>query len=65
MTKKIFVFEGKWLNQFHKEATARKMKSIEEMKKSPANYEEEYARHMKMQAEEREREKMAYITNIK
>lgn len=34
-----------YLNKYHKETTERTLKAIEEMKKSPINYEEELKRH--------------------
>ncbi len=57
LTLKMFPIEGKYINQFHKETTGRTLKSIAEMKKTPMSYEEEYARHKKMAADERERER--------
>lgn len=39
----------KYLNQFHKDSTEKSLKAIAEMKKTPINYEEELARHQKIQ----------------
>lgn len=38
-----------FLNEKHKELSLKSMKAIQEMKKTPANYEEELARHKRLQ----------------
>lgn len=40
--------EPNYLNLFHKESSERKIKAIQEMKKTPMNYEQELMRHKKM-----------------
>lgn len=43
-----------YLNQFHKESEERKMRKIQEWRKQPVNYEEEYKRHTEMHKKLRE-----------
>jgi hypothetical protein len=43
--------DSKYINDFHKESVEKKLKAIEEMKKTPANYEEELKRHSRINQE--------------
>jgi hypothetical protein len=47
--------EPMYLNEFHRKTTEESLKAIEEMKKTPINYEEEYARHFRMQKEQNDK----------
>lgn len=47
LEKKYSQFE--FLNEKHKELSLKSMKAIQEMKKTPANYEEEFKRHVELQ----------------